>query len=419
MRNERLVRLVGPDERPLVDTYHNRVRETILGGLDEQSRKSIHKTLAEIIEADAGAASEELQAGLESWRRAGEGDEKPIGAFTILPITSTAAGEARTKAWIYAILFKQGFLDRSCALYANGLRRLGHWVPRSSLGFGFGVFGELVIQFVHGLRRGSLHRKAPSSRLDLAGLFLTRLSAAYAFQNSLKLLWAQFCGMNRGELVPPSSQLAFTYAGHSCVMSMLGWRARGARYGDLSIEIARSSMTCGCRLRPSTTKESAFTHRHKSFCVNSHTILSLPNLVGALRRHAEALESRDSHQSDRLRRRAHRLAAWATRITYLFPAAYPVALRERSLVLAAAGRTKQALKFANKSCAVALSQKARYEHAQSSLVRGTIARRTRSTGGGRADPGGGNGGSAKSSDRFEPRRKAGHVNVRFEQRPRI
>ncbi len=112
----------------------------------------------------------------------------------------------------------------------------------------------------------------------------------------------------------------------------------------------------------------------KSFCVNSHTILSLTNLVGALRRRALALESRDSHQSGQLRQRAYRLAKWATRITYLFPAAYPVALRERSLVLAAVGKTKQALKFADKSCAVALSQKARYEHAQSLLLRGKLAR---------------------------------------------
>ncbi len=110
--------------------------------------------------------------------------------------------KARIEALQGEILFKQGFMERSCALFENGLRRLGHWVPRTPLGFGFGVFGELVIQFGHGLRRGSLHRKAPSSRLDLAGLILTRLSAAYAFQNSLKLLWAQFCGMNRGELVP-------------------------------------------------------------------------------------------------------------------------------------------------------------------------------------------------------------------------
>ncbi len=112
----------------------------------------------------------------------------------------------------------------------------------------------------------------------------------------------------------------------------------------------------------------------KSLCVNSHTILALPNLAGALRKHADAVETRDSQQSDLLRRRSLRLARWATRITRLFPAAYPVALRERSLILAACGKTKQALKFADKSCAVALAQKARYEHAQSLLVRGKLAR---------------------------------------------
>jgi len=112
-----------------------------------------------------------------------------------------------------------------------------------------------------------------------------------------------------------------------------------------------------------------------SLCVNSHTILALPNLAGALRKHADAVETRDPQQSDRLRRRSLRLARWGTRITFLFPAAYPVALRERSLILAACGKTKQALKFADKSCAVALSQKARYEHAQSLLLRGTLARR--------------------------------------------
>ena len=31
MRNERLVRMVGPEDSPLVDTYHDRVRETVLG----------------------------------------------------------------------------------------------------------------------------------------------------------------------------------------------------------------------------------------------------------------------------------------------------------------------------------------------------------------------------------------------------
>lgn len=112
----------------------------------------------------------------------------------------------------------------------------------------------------------------------------------------------------------------------------------------------------------------------KSFCVNSHTILSLPNLVGALRKRADAVEARNSQQSDQLRRRACRLARWATWITRHFPAAYPVALRERSLILAACGKTKKALEFADRSCAVAEAQKAKYEHAQSLLVRGRIAR---------------------------------------------
>src|SRR4029077_10093966 len=96
--------------------------------------------------------------------------------------------------------------------------------------------------------------------------------------------------------------------------------------------------------------------------------------AGALRKHADALETRDSQQSDLLRRRALRLAKWAKRITRLFPAADPGALRERSLILAACGRTQQALKFADKSCAVAEAQKARYEHAQSLLVRGKLAK---------------------------------------------
>jgi len=112
----------------------------------------------------------------------------------------------------------------------------------------------------------------------------------------------------------------------------------------------------------------------KSLCVNSHMIVVMPELAGALRRHADALQANDAHQAERLRRRAYRMAKWATRLTWLFPAAYPLALRERSLILAALGKTRKALKYADKSCAVAEAQQAKYEHAQSLLVRGTLAR---------------------------------------------
>src|SRR5262249_28180972 len=111
----------------------------------------------------------------------------------------------------------------------------------------------------------------------------------------------------------------------------------------------------------------------KTLCVNSHTILTVPMLAIGLRLHADAVQPRDMQQADLLRRRAYRVAKWATRITRLFPAAYPIALRERALILAAMGKTKRSLKYADRSCAVAGAQKAKYEHAQSLLVRGKLA----------------------------------------------
>src|SRR5262249_916142 len=77
--------------------------------------------------------------------------------------------------------------------------------------------------------------------------------------------------------------------------------------------------------------------------VNSQPLLALRGLAGALRRHADALGAQDAPQAERLRQRACRLAKWAARVTRLFPATHPLALRERALALAAVGKTRQAL----------------------------------------------------------------------------
>ena len=112
-----------------------------------------------------------------------------------------------------------------------------------------------------------------------------------------------------------------------------------------------------------------------SRCVNSHTILVLPMLVSGLRLRAAAVEKDDPKEARRLRWHACRRAKLATRVMRFFPAAYPLALRERSLILDAIGKTRKALKFADKSCRVAEAQKAKYEHAQSLLVRGQLAKK--------------------------------------------
>jgi hypothetical protein len=118
----------------------------------------------------------------------------------------------------------------------------------------------------------------------------------------------------------------------------------------------------------------------RNWCVNSHMIVVIPMLAGALRCRAKAIAQSDPLGSNRLRRRALRMGKWGARITRFFPAAYPLALRELSLVHADRGRLRKAMKMADKSCAIAERQQAKYEYAQSLLVRARIAEQLGLTG---------------------------------------
>jgi eukaryotic-like serine/threonine-protein kinase len=120
--------------------------------------------------------------------------------------------------------------------------------------------------------------------------------------------------------------------------------------------------------------ESAYQMVKRNAALNHLTVATLPCLVTALRRHAELLESRGYRQGQRLRGRAFRLAWWAAWLMRYFPPHYPHALRELSYAYAAKGRLKKALHLAEKSCATAEGQNARYEYAESLLLRGRLAR---------------------------------------------
>lgn len=583
MRNERLVRLIGSDESPLVDTYHDRVRETVLRHLDDGRCQTLHGKLAEVIEGSFGGLTAEQLAAVEL-------DEKPSESRAIprvfdLAYHFDAAGQT-SKARRYALLaaeqarrqsalevaannyeiaqrhaadasptmryriaegwgealmllgryedanqrlagvidlvddpdrksrinalqgeiaFKQGAISRSIAFYEQGLERLGHRVPRTRFGLGAGILREAFVQCGHSLRPGRLHSRPFSDRLDLTVRLLFRLTHPTGFQDTLKALWSHLAGMNGAELPPPSMRLAYMYAFHNCMMSMIGWSSRGVRFGDRSLALAHQcndllgiaysnsykgfglyvsadyeeGLACltdaidaflqsgdlwelnlahfhrGCchfglgnlteavaearwvfassaRLGDSRTMCSSWlwaratrgdipfqelngcipcrpddvmstvhgmlahgywhTFHGRSaealqiyeraaelvrttLCVNSHTILVMPMLAMGLRLHADKVQVSDQQQAIALRKRASTVAKWATRVTRLFPAANPLALRERALILDACGWPKRALKFADQSCAVGEAQNAKYEHAQSLLVRGRIARR--------------------------------------------
>ncbi len=119
--------------------------------------------------------------------------------------------------------------------------------------------------------------------------------------------------------------------------------------------------------------EQGFGLLRRHWILNIHTVSAISTLARALREHAGSLHETDSRQAARLRSRALRIARWSVRISRFLRLELPVAFRELSLALAAKGRTKKALKYAQKSCDVAKEQKARYEHAQSLLVCGQLA----------------------------------------------
>ncbi len=44
------MRLVGREDQPLIDTYHDKIRETVLGRMEDVTLRRLHRALGETIE---------------------------------------------------------------------------------------------------------------------------------------------------------------------------------------------------------------------------------------------------------------------------------------------------------------------------------------------------------------------------------
>ncbi|GAB5442416.1 MAG: hypothetical protein Fues2KO_27650 [Fuerstiella sp.] len=65
MRNERLVRLIGAEDHQMVDTYHDKVRETVLQTMPAERQRSLHLQFAELLEQSVGLSADEVRRFLE------------------------------------------------------------------------------------------------------------------------------------------------------------------------------------------------------------------------------------------------------------------------------------------------------------------------------------------------------------------
>jgi serine/threonine protein kinase len=115
LRAERMLRTAGPAERNEVETYHDRIRETVVAHLEPDVRRGHHRRLAEVLEG-AGPSDPELLA--SHWQGAGE--EARAGHYCGLAAVQASEALAFERA---ATLFRRALvLGRPAGDEARDLR---------------------------------------------------------------------------------------------------------------------------------------------------------------------------------------------------------------------------------------------------------------------------------------------------------
>jgi two-component system sensor kinase len=132
-----------------------------------------------------------------------------------------------------------GNIAESIRFFEEAIRLLGVRVPRTMLGFSWGLMKQTVIQVFHSLFPWRLHRRT-SDRTDvLATNLLARIEWSYYANSAIKLLWGSMLGLNRAERVPPSPALSVNYVVHANDMAALGGHRHAAWYYRAAFDVSR------------------------------------------------------------------------------------------------------------------------------------------------------------------------------------
>lgn len=95
MRSERLLRLIGSSEQQLVDTYHDKIRETVLDGLQASKRRELHIRFGEFLEQTEDVTAEEILAFLGRDTASDESKPETTDRIYDLAYHFHAAGDSR------------------------------------------------------------------------------------------------------------------------------------------------------------------------------------------------------------------------------------------------------------------------------------------------------------------------------------
>ena len=279
---------------------HERLREALLGRLDEAERRALHRRAAEHFEQSAPSrifaiayhydaageparalpyavkAAEQARAqhALElaerhyriAERSAGSAQRdarrdiaKGLGEVLLLrgrfeeasqwlaTARALADGDAIVGATIDArvgqLEFERGDLTRAGPALERGLELLGRRVPRGPLKLRLFLLWEILVQLAHTLcPRLLLHRRrlADSAPDLLAVQIYNQLFLVYWFnRGTLACLWAHLRELNLAEQFPPADGLARAWCYHAVAMTLVPLFRRSRRYAERSLALRR------------------------------------------------------------------------------------------------------------------------------------------------------------------------------------
>ncbi|QDU57938.1 ATP-binding protein [Aeoliella mucimassa] len=157
------------------------------------------------------------------------------------PLAEPGFPQAQIRAKIGELYFKRGEMAAAIQSFDAALRLQGYYVPRRVISLLFMVLWEVVVQtlhtwfpvvFLHRIRR----KPDRSERLTMRLLSYMAHGCWYSKQQML-MLWSHLRNINMGEKYMPSEALAQAYSEHGPAMTVVGYFSRAVRYAKRGIKM--------------------------------------------------------------------------------------------------------------------------------------------------------------------------------------
>src|SRR6056297_625186 len=165
MRSERLVRLVGSGERQLIDTYHDKIRETVLENMGRRRRDRLHVRFGELIEQFENVSPAEAMNVLD--RDYLDEDEQPVPTDRVFDLAYHFHAASDPRGFAYQFLAAEqsfrayasedavAYVDRALATLPNDASdsiRFRVWERRASSLARLRMFDEALANYDQALQ---------------------------------------------------------------------------------------------------------------------------------------------------------------------------------------------------------------------------------------------------------------------------